>query len=82
MPSAEQLAGPTGALVLLLAIAVALGRVVVVLWREHLKADQDDRDQRDRAEHLAQKAIDDLGDLAEVWRERDVAEAARQRKGD
>ena len=41
--------GPLGALVLAVALLVGLAKVVQVLWRDHLKADADDRHQRDTA---------------------------------
>lgn len=41
--------GPFGALVLLVAAVTALGKVIQALWKEHLRADEDDRTQRDVA---------------------------------
>ena len=77
-----EILGPTGALVAALAGVVALSRVIVVLWRDHLRADADDRAQRDHAQTLADKAIEGMGELADAWRERDAFDAQRQRRGD
>ena len=89
MPSAQELAGPTGALILLVAVTIVLGRVVVALWKEHLKADQDDRDQRDRAEAALDRVVDGIrlnaeatAALARAWDERNKDDAARHRAGD
>lgn len=53
----EPLLGPAGALV----GAVA---VIAVLWREHLKADKDDRDQRDRALGLVEGIVPTVKTMA------------------
>jgi hypothetical protein len=78
----ETLLGPLGLTIGALFGIVGLARVIVVLWRDHLRADQDDRDQRDRAQSLANKAIEGMGELADAWRERDAYDAQRQRRSD
>lgn len=82
MPSISDLLGPTGALIGAVAGIVALARVVVVLWKAHLEADDRDRRQRDQAQSLAEKAIEGMGELADAWRERDAFDAARKRRDD
>lgn len=77
-----ELLGPLGLTVGALLAVGALGRVIMVLWRDHLRADQDDRDQRDRAQSLADKAIEGMGELSDAWRERDAYDAARARRTD
>ena len=71
------------------ALAIAFARVVLALWHEHLKADQDDRDQRDRAlaalEQLAKGVALSAAaqaDMAKAWDERNKADAIRRRRGD
>jgi len=41
--------GPFGAVVILFLVVVVLVRAIQKLWEEHLRADQDDREQRDVA---------------------------------
>jgi hypothetical protein len=77
-----ELLGPTGLTVAALAGIAALGRVIQVLWREHLRADKDDRDQRDVAQRIAEKAVSGLGEMADAWEQRNHDEAARRRKSD
>lgn len=74
MPS-EQLLGP---LALLVAALLAVG----VLWREHLKADQDDRDQRTEAIALLKVALDGNKAMADAWDRRNRADEARRRRED
>jgi hypothetical protein len=78
----ETLLGPLGLTIGALFGIVGLARVIVVLWRSHLEADERDRRQRDIAQALAEKAIDGMGELADAWRERDVHDAERRRVGD
>lgn len=47
-----ELFGPLGLL-------VALSLAVAALWRDHVRADQDDRDQRDRWQAIAEKLVAD-----------------------
>jgi hypothetical protein len=82
LPSPSDLTGPSAALFLLTAFVVGLARVVLILWHDHLRADLDDRAQRDRAQELADKAIAGMAELADAWRERDAHDAERRRRGD
>lgn len=70
-----QVLGPLGALV----GAVAS---VIVLWREHVKADADDRAQRDQATAIAKEAVAGLARLADAWEQRNREDANRRRLGD
>jgi hypothetical protein len=70
-----ELLGPVG----LLAAALS---AVAVLWREHLKADQDDRDQRDRAIALLEASLANNKAAIAAWDRRTSADAARHRKAD
>ena len=70
-------------------IAITGVRVIRALWIEHLKADQDDRDQRDKALAALATAIDGnklaataQADMARAWDERNKADAARRRQAD
>jgi len=83
-------AGPW-AVVLFIGGVIALGgvRAIIILWREHLKDDQDDRDQRDRALGLLEKALDGnklsasaSADMAKAWDARNKADAERHRRAD
>lgn len=65
------------------------GLALFSLWREHLKADLDDRQKRDQALDLLDKALDGNREaaaasktMAAAWDERNRAEAARRRKAD
>jgi len=82
VPPLSDLLGPSGALIGAFLAVVALVRVVIVLWRDHLEADRRDREQRDAAQALASKAIDGMGELADAWRERDAFDAERKRRTD
>ena len=82
MPTSSDLLGPTGALIGAVAGLVALARVIQILWREHLKADADDREQRDVAHALAKAAVAAYDRLADAWEQRNRDEAARQRRDD
>jgi len=77
-----ELLGPLGLTVGALLAVGALGRVIQVLWREHLKADQDDRDQRDTSQSLAKAAIDAYTRLADAWEQRNRDDAERRRRND
>ena len=81
--------GPAGALVLAILVIVGLVKLAMILWKEHLKADQDDRDQRDKALHLLEEAVagnkshaDANRSMAAAWDARNKADAARKRRED
>ena len=69
------LVGPTAAL----AGAIA---IVVALWREHLRADADDRLQRDQNYAGWRDQTDANARLAAAWEQRNRDEAARHRRTD
>ena len=82
-----------GTVAIVLFIVAIVGRVGIgilrALWAEHLKADQDDRDQRDRALVLLEEAVAGnklsaaaTADLAKAWDERNKADVARARRSD
>lgn len=77
-----ELLGPTGALVAVLFGIAALARAIVVLWKEHLEADKDDRAQRDRAIGLLEQLVPSINRMAEAWEARNKADAARRRRND
>lgn len=77
-----ELLGPTGALVAVLFGIAALARAIVVLWQEHLKADQDDRDERNRANDLLALSLQNNKAAIAAWDRRNAADAARRRKED
>jgi len=69
--------------------AITFTRAVLTLWRTHLEADRDDRDQRDRALALLEKALDGNREaaaasksMATAWDERNRIDAARRRRID
>jgi hypothetical protein len=89
VPTPEQLAGPTGAIILLVAMIGGLVWVIKLLWADHLKAIADDRAQRDKAMALLETALDanrahaiaeDF--MAKAWDERNRADAVRRRRND
>ena len=86
MPSPQELAGPTGALVLLVAIVSTLVGVIVALVRDHLRADKADRKRADDNFLLARDAVDGVKRLADVAERREKRDALRDgrlsRKGD
>lgn len=63
-------------------IGLTAARMLLVLWREHLKADQDDRDQRDRAIAIVETLVPAIKQMANAWDARNKADAARRRRGD
>ena len=83
-------AGPWAVVILIGALlAIGLARAIVVLWGEHLKADAEDRAQRDRSLDLLAAALDGnklsaqaTGDMAKAWNDRNKADAARRRRED
>ena len=78
----DQIIGPAGALVVLLIVAYALSQVIKVLWADHLRADQADRDQRDRALALVEAIAPALKDLASAQHEANRDAAERHRRAD
>jgi sensor c-di-GMP phosphodiesterase-like protein len=85
----QAIAGPTGALVLALIILYVVARVLLALWKEHLAADQRDREQRDRAQavsadirELLRQALQANADQIAAWNKRTEQEAARRRRSD
>lgn len=83
MPSLEQVLGPAGALVIALAVIGGLVRLMQLLWRDHIRADVDDRRQRDENFLLARDAVDALKRLAAAFEERNRRDAIhRARKTD
>jgi hypothetical protein len=70
-------------------VITALLVVVGVLWRAHLLADADDRQQRDKALALLEAALAAnhdhavaQADMAKAWDVRNKADAARRRRND
>ena len=63
-------------------LSTAMTTVVGVLWREHLKADADDRRQRDTALSLLDLSLQNNRDAIAAWSKRDAADAARVRRTD
>lgn len=82
MPSADQLTGPLGALVLALAGLGLAAKAIHILWKEHLEADRDDRAQRDRAMALAETAAEGTRRMAEAWETRNRRDRERHRHDD
>lgn len=70
-----ELLGPTGLL-------VACLLVIAALWKEHLKADQDDRDQRDKAMVITADLAAGNLKMGNAWEERNREDANRQRRDD
>jgi hypothetical protein len=65
------------------AVVLFLGGLALVsLWREHLKADKDDRDQRDLAQSLLQASIRNNAASIAAWNRRNEQDANRQRRDD
>lgn len=56
--------------------------VIAVLWREHLRADADDRSQRDTAIEGWKAQVDATNRLAEAIDKRAKADAERRRRTD
>jgi len=81
--------GPVGALALALIVLFVVARVLQLLWGEHMKADQRDRDQRDvaQANNMATKellrlSLENNAKAIEAWNKRNEQDAARQRRSD
>lgn len=77
-----ELLGPVGALVLAILVLGGLVKVLLMLWHEHLKADEDDRAQRDRALAIVADLVPAVKAMAAAWEARNKADAARRRRGD
>lgn len=93
MPVAEivppEIYGPFAGIVILAVCAYVLGRVVTILWREHmadLERDQADlvreRDRAARLQVLLDQALKNNADSISAWNKRNEQDAARQRRGD
>ena len=78
----DQLTGPVAALVLAILVIGGLVKAFKVLWTEHLKADQDDRDQRDKALALLETSLANNKAAVSAWDRRTAADASRHRKAD
>ena len=65
-----------------LGLLVGAVTAVTILWREHLKADADDRRQRDEAADLLRQSLANNAAAIAAWDRRTAAEAARQRRTD
>ena len=78
----DQLTGPVAALVLAILVIVALVKAFQILWSEHLKADQDDRDARDRYSGQLDVALKNNTDAIAAWNKRNEQDAARARRTD
>jgi sensor c-di-GMP phosphodiesterase-like protein len=85
----EAILGPAGALVLALLVLYVVGRVLLTLWKEHLAADERDREQRDRAQavsaevrDLLRQSLQNNADQVAAWNKRSDQEAARRRRSD
>lgn len=74
--------GPAGAVVVLAIVAYVLARVIQGLWIEHLRADQDDRDQRDRALALLDGILPTLRDISSAIASANRDAATRHRRDD
>lgn len=85
----DQLTGPVAALVLAILGLWVLGKVIKALWEDHLRADGEDRVQRDkaveheeRAQDLLRLSLENNKAAIEAWNRRNAADAARHRKAD
>jgi len=81
--------GPVGALALALIVLFVVARVLQLLWGEHMKADQRDRDQRDVAQannlatkELLRQSLENNAKAIDAWNRRNEQDAARQRRSD
>lgn len=73
MPAADQILGPFGATVLLLAIVTLFGRVIQVLWNDHQKRDAKDSVTLDRAIALSEAQVAATNSVAEGQKELNAA---------
>ena len=81
--------GPVGALALALIVLFVVARVLQLLWGEHMRADQRDRDQRDVAQannlatkELLRQSLENNAKAIDAWNRRNEQDAARQRRSD
>lgn len=70
-----ELLGPLG-------LTVALGIGLIALWRDHLRADADDRAKRDEAFGLLETSLTNNRDAIAAWNHRIEDDATRRRKAD
>lgn len=73
---------PDGALLGPGALLIAALLAVAVLWRDHLRADADDRTQRDRALALLETSLANNKSAIAAWDRRNQSDAARHRRAD
>lgn len=65
------------------AVVIFLGGLIgFALWREHLRADVDDRAQRDLAQDLLRVSLANNAAAIAAWNKRTDQDAARARKAD
>jgi hypothetical protein len=74
--------GPEGALVALVAGVIILVRIAMILWKDHLRADEDDRAQRDAALAGWKAQVDATKELSEAIKTRAADDAQRSRRSD
>jgi septal ring factor EnvC (AmiA/AmiB activator) len=68
VPSGELVSlilGPLGALALAVVVLGALVKAIAVLWKQHLAADADDRNQRDKALEIAHEQVAATNDVSD-----------------
>lgn len=83
-------AGPWAVLIFFVGVvAIAVARVLIVAGREHLKADERDRGQRDQSEAhvvalegLLENSLANNADAVAAWNKRNEQDAARARRAD
>lgn len=63
-------------------VIAALLTVVGVLWRDHQRADREDREQRDRALSALEASLDGNKRLAAAWEARNRRDEGRARRTD
>jgi len=85
----QEVYGPVGALALAIVVIGGLVRLAQILWKEHLKSDQDDRDQRDKALEqvdatvgLLKLSAEGNKAMADAWDRKTKADGARKRRED
>lgn len=78
----EEIYGPFGAVIVLAFSALALGKVISALWKEHLRADADDRAQRDHALELLDGILPTLRDISAAMAAANRDAASRHRRSD